>query len=438
MRWRIGNGAGVRAFVDPWLPVKDNFKPITPLCFLHELVKVGDFIHDGAWREDLLKAIFCPRDVELIYKIPLCRDFMEDCLIWNFTPTGLFKVSSVYKLGLQWHRVSTASGSSLGLNWTMLWQCDLPPKVTLFTWQLYHNLLAIGINLHRRQIKQNTSCSRCSDPYETDLHIFFFCPYAKAAWKAHSLYPFKYLHKATSWLHFFQLMVDDHNGSLTVLSQIIICLWGLWGARNAWIFSGTQTLGSVVLRQSLDFLSSFQDAAGVDNRQDAKARDTNLYWRVLAEGCLKLNTDASYSTYGAGYGFVLRDHSGNLILTRAGNLLKISSAEHDEILAAWKSLEQIRMFWDRNITLETNCLRLVKQVELTTKNLSPNSGCIDAFKIFLQCLGDCKIVCCPRKSNSVAHSLARVGRSLDSEILWKESSHPCVMDVLHQDWLYIQ
>lgn len=264
---------------------------------------------------------------------------------YDTSPHGVFSVSFAYQVGLQSRLAPAASCTSSDLDWSLLWKCPLPPKVSIFAWQLCHNSLATGANLHRQNIQPLKGCSRCSETSETDLHIFFFCPYAQVAWKNHRLSPFKYLHKATSWLHFFQLFVADHKGSCTVLSQVIICLWGLWGARNARIFSGTQTPSVDILCRSLDFLSHFQAAMKGDSKPD---RIVGLphHWQAPSPGSLKLNIDVSYSISGVGYGFVLRDHLSTPFLSGAGPLKQITSAEHEETMAAWRILDCIQLFWD--------------------------------------------------------------------------------------------
>lgn len=261
----------MRAFKDPWLPARDQFHPITPLRFLHESVLVKDLIQDGHWCTELLEILFCSRDAEFIQSIPLCRDAEEDRLIWHYTPSGCFTVSSAYKLGLNPSLAPAASCSAQPKAWNILWHCKLPPKVCFFAWQLCHNALATGVNLHRRQIKRTACCMRCSDPIKSDIHIFFMCPYAKAAWQTYPSSPFQYFKQSTSWLHFFHTIVELHQDSYTELSKIIICLWGLWRARNDWIFSRVHREGGEVICRSLGFLSSFQtetQGAGISSAPD--------------------------------------------------------------------------------------------------------------------------------------------------------------------------
>lgn len=98
LRRRIGNGDNVRAFHDAWLPIPELFKPITPLCFLSEQVRVSNLIIHWQWRKDLVEVLFCDRDKETILSIPLCPTGGEDTSIWHYTPKEIFTVSSAYKI----------------------------------------------------------------------------------------------------------------------------------------------------------------------------------------------------------------------------------------------------------------------------------------------------------------------------------------------------
>lgn len=228
-----------------------------------------------------------------------------------------------------------------------------------------------------------------------------------------------------------------HPDSHTELSKIIICLWGLWRARNDWTFSQLHKDGSTMIRRSLEFLSSYESAVKGDDSSSISVGRVSVRWRAPGSTTFKLNTDVSYTTSGAGYGFVLRDHTGHPLVSGAGKLSHITSAEHGEVMAAWRSLEQIQSFWHCNIILETDCLGLVRQLDTNVPNLYPNGGVIASFCSFLQRIGCTMFLHCSRNANCVAHCLERIGLSLSSKTLWQDSSHPGVLDVLHHDWLLL-
>lgn len=160
------------------MPGSGTFKPITPLCFLTDQVKVSSLISNGQGRKELVNVLFYERDKEIILNIPLCPHRADDTMVWHYPPKWIFTVSSTYKVGLQQEMDKEASTSCVTPSWEILWNRGLPPKVKIFAWQLCHRALAMGSNLCYRNIKTKSGCVRCSYENEDDMHIFFKCEFA--------------------------------------------------------------------------------------------------------------------------------------------------------------------------------------------------------------------------------------------------------------------
>jgi hypothetical protein len=99
--WRIGNGASVRIWRDPWIPRNDYFKAITPkrrcrLKWVSELLNP-----DGTWNEQLLHQHFYPIDIEAILRIRTSRRNDVDFLAWQPDQKGQFSVKSAYAMGME-------------------------------------------------------------------------------------------------------------------------------------------------------------------------------------------------------------------------------------------------------------------------------------------------------------------------------------------------
>lgn len=65
-----------------------------------------------------------------------------------------------------------------------VWKTKAPAKLKHFLWRLLSKSLATSNNLKRRLIVQNDQCRRCWSAIETEMHIFFECPYASKIWRA--------------------------------------------------------------------------------------------------------------------------------------------------------------------------------------------------------------------------------------------------------------
>lgn len=111
--WRIGDGASVRIWRDPWIPRQFSCRTATSRgrCRLHW---VADLLNSEGndWDYHRIRAIFNAADAEAIAKIKLSERRTEDVLAWHMENTGIFSVRSAYKLGLDIPNVPQSTASS--------------------------------------------------------------------------------------------------------------------------------------------------------------------------------------------------------------------------------------------------------------------------------------------------------------------------------------
>ncbi|KAL0418969.1 UNVERIFIED_CONTAM: hypothetical protein Sradi_1310400 [Sesamum radiatum] len=80
VRWRIGDGRKVRAWKDPWIPRLHYFRPFTPQHIFMPDITVAELMNTTGWDWNLniLEALFCVEDVDMIKSIPLGNYALED------------------------------------------------------------------------------------------------------------------------------------------------------------------------------------------------------------------------------------------------------------------------------------------------------------------------------------------------------------------------
>lgn len=66
--------------------------------------------------------------------------------------------------------------------WRALWQLKVPPKLCHFVWKGCRNIIAVITNLQRRGIRLENTCPFCVREEETQVHLFFRCPFASVFW----------------------------------------------------------------------------------------------------------------------------------------------------------------------------------------------------------------------------------------------------------------
>jgi hypothetical protein len=96
--WRVGNGANIRVWRDPWILRATEYHLISQQGRCRHR-SVADFLAPvGIWNEQLLNRWFYHIDVEAIMQIRPSRRDTEDFIAWQPDKHGVLSVSSAYKL----------------------------------------------------------------------------------------------------------------------------------------------------------------------------------------------------------------------------------------------------------------------------------------------------------------------------------------------------
>ncbi|KAM5575544.1 hypothetical protein ABKV19_014485, partial [Rosa sericea] len=79
MRWQIGNGAGVRVWMDPWLPNAYPFVPVPRAIGVDVTLLVEDLLlAPGRWDMNKVQQLFVPQDVALVKSLVLSKRNLND------------------------------------------------------------------------------------------------------------------------------------------------------------------------------------------------------------------------------------------------------------------------------------------------------------------------------------------------------------------------
>lgn len=71
-----------------------EFRALTQLWFLNNMVQVDSLISNDKWRQDLIDILFCIGDCHLILNLLICAKGRADQLVCHYTRFGRFSVSS--------------------------------------------------------------------------------------------------------------------------------------------------------------------------------------------------------------------------------------------------------------------------------------------------------------------------------------------------------
>lgn len=129
--WRVGNGASIDIWQDPWLPRGTTRKPVTSRG-QSLLTRVEELINPilGEWDEQLVRDTFWQQDADVILNLPISEG-ESDWMAWHYDKAGKFSVKSAYKLAAQSRdkqhgtdastsNATVASASTM--EWHKIWQ----------------------------------------------------------------------------------------------------------------------------------------------------------------------------------------------------------------------------------------------------------------------------------------------------------------------------
>ncbi|KAJ9182183.1 hypothetical protein P3X46_006206 [Hevea brasiliensis] len=226
-RWRVGNGAKIKVWHDPWFNDSDNFYVdsfIVPGC---EDLLVKDLmdIEGRNWNFELLHGLFQQRDVAAISSIPISSFGREDIWIWHYAKKGLYIVKSANHVARAVLR--DQRNFSTPVCWLKLWKLLISPKLKNFIWRTCRDLLPSRLRLNQRDLQVDQTCVLCGQE-EDSVHALLKCPLAIDCWKLIGVDYSRIVYaEFRSW--FFSLFQQSNS---KCIAKFCAMAWSLWGSRN--------------------------------------------------------------------------------------------------------------------------------------------------------------------------------------------------------------
>ena len=146
------------------------------------LVDSYRFVHDNwhpntGWKWEELNG-FLPTQIENILLTKLIRVDDEDIdgEWWGMTTSGPFTIRSSYGISLP---NQNASPQDI---WKKIWKLELPQKIRMFMWLVYHGKLLKNNERMHRGLTANPNCHVCRDKIEDLDQLFRSCPSVQELW----------------------------------------------------------------------------------------------------------------------------------------------------------------------------------------------------------------------------------------------------------------
>lgn len=109
----------------------------------------------------------------------------QDEIAWFPARDGLFSTKNRYWFSYfisELNSPTEASSSSLNdfrKTWKIIWNANIMPKLSTWTWQAIHHRLSSVVELKKRNLTHFDLCLYCCVAQETFFHIFYDCAITK-------------------------------------------------------------------------------------------------------------------------------------------------------------------------------------------------------------------------------------------------------------------
>lgn len=194
------------------------------------------------------------------------------------------------------------------------------------------------------------------------------------------------------------------NKELQLKCFILLCKW--WAARNK--ANAGERIPSVreTCRQVMALYQEFK--THLSKRNTSTTRQTRT-WEPPPTGIYKLNTDAAFcqATQDGGWGYVIRNESGEFLDGGFGKLERLSSPLHAEAMAVRLAIERTASLGIPNIIVETDSANLGSALTSEVMDRSVHGCLFRQIKYVLTSQFDhFAVTVCPRNCNRVANMMA--------------------------------
>lgn len=195
----------------------------------------------------------------------------------------------------------------------------VPPKLCHFIWRGCRNILVVHTNLRRRVIQLENSCPLSDEDVETQVHLFFHCPFAGVFWFGSLLQLDVMKVEGGDFLECWKWICKKYGEAKETkqLMRWVICgLWQIWKSRNSVVFEKIliTPIGALELlsQQVREIVNSGGKVVQQHSDRQCLEGEVQVWWVKPLFRTIKVNCDRAWckQTSMGGCGWVTRDFVG--------------------------------------------------------------------------------------------------------------------------------
>ncbi|XP_059658395.1 uncharacterized protein LOC132304676 [Cornus florida] len=276
-----------------------------------------------------------------------------------------------------------------------------------------------------REMVIDVVCPRCGIEEESLEHMFFLCPHSLQIWKLLPLrFDFSMMQPSSfaAWWMNLQRMSVSKDENQAVLGLVAFCCWGIWKARNKFVFDRKLFALSKVISLACYSFWEFKEAStstgptlhfAPDGSWSASQPSLSpSIWVPPTESIIKCNVDVSFSSVAqvGGGGAVFRDSKGTVLQAMVFSSFYVSSATLAEALCLRKTVLWALTSSYVQVWFERDSMLLVQAVNGSDCGPVEIQSVSFDVRVALRRFSFSRLSHVLKHGNRVAHALAQLSR----------------------------
>uniref|UniRef100_A0A2N9IDR3 Reverse transcriptase domain-containing protein n=1 Tax=Fagus sylvatica TaxID=28930 RepID=A0A2N9IDR3_FAGSY len=408
--WKIGDGRGLEAWDNPWIPSLEGFKPSPKSQEARHPLWVSELIINNPprWDLDKLKNFFDDNTIRAIQEIHLSQIPQQNKMCWAPSSSGKFTAKSAYWLD-QKPRFEN-NGPLTSVEWKSLWKLKIHDRLKLMLWKMAWGMLPTMAALNVRFRVNSTQCQLCNSGVETLEHLFIECPFARIAWYL-SPWPIRFNVisplSISEWIKLILNPADllgcpkEEERHLTLFAAI--CCDMIWMKRNEATRKPEKVEPAKLAAQiKLNYTNHFQA-----REFQAQTRFQFSGWDPSPPPSVKINFDAALLNGKASVAAVCRNHCGTILFIWADQVVCSNPLIVEAQAALLASTKAVELGF-HSVYLEGDALNVIQAiVEFPNEVFWTISNIARDISLLLSSIDFWHSSYVPRSCNSTAHNIAK-------------------------------